>query len=269
MSRVLDPRRPVVHRRDLEVRLLTAARTNIIVRLATVTLSCIASLAVVGHATTTPQPDGPRGPFALVHSTGGDALAKWTQTQVGGGAACSGGTEGTVSASNGDLLLHVNGKAGNCAQVSSPWTVSYGFVEARIFIPASVAANKSDWPAFWANVNSDSYAWPTAGEIDVYEQLHKDAACSTYHYGSSGDPLQASIRPCPVITGGRWYTFGAWYQKGKITFYLNGKVTAVLSGSYIVPPVSVGHTLMVEDKAFATTAPSTIKVQYIRYWTPR
>jgi Glycosyl hydrolases family 16 len=210
----------------------------------------------------TAQPAGPGGHWTITHDEGSRALASWPQTLTGAGRACGRGTRGTVSESGGDLRLTVSGAAGNCAQITSPFLLRYGFIQARMFIPASVDADRLAWPAFWMVPPQRVMAWPWGGEIDTYEQLHAQSACQTFHYEGPAGPATAGGSKCEVIKPG-WHVFGVWWQPHELRFYLDGNLVRTLRAFAIA---GVPMNVLVENKVASRTTGSTVRVLYVRTW---
>jgi Glycosyl hydrolases family 16 len=210
------------------------------------------------------QPAGPGGVWTITHDDDGRALASWPQTLTGGGGACGGGgTPGAVGDAAGVLRLTVSGAAGNCAQITSPFLQRYGFIEARMFIPAGIVADPRAWPAFWMVPPQAMVAWPWGGEIDTYEQLHARSACQTYHYEGPVGPATAGGSKCEIIRPG-WHLFGVWWQPHELRFYLDGNLVRTLRTTDIT---GVPMTILVENKVVSATTGSTVRVAYIRTWT--
>ncbi len=68
---------------------------------------------------------------------------------------------------------------------------TYGYVEARIALPAEQAM----WPAFWMMPNDDTYGgWPNSGEIDIMEARGRlpDRSSSAIHFSIPNDAGTAS-----------------------------------------------------------------------------
>ena len=68
---------------------------------------------------------------------------------------------------------------------------TYGYVEARIALPAEQAM----WPAFWMMPNDNTYGgWPNSGEIDIMEARGRvpDRSSSAIHFSISNEGGDAS-----------------------------------------------------------------------------
>ncbi len=106
----------------------------------------------------------------------------------------------------------------------SPKGVNYNALRmiARIKTPAGVGM----WPAFWAYGD----AWPTNGELDIFEQNGgiPNEYSSTYHYGKSvnnDEWIQADLgiyRTSDDLTK-CWHVIECIWEKEKITYIIDGK----------------------------------------------
>jgi beta-glucanase (GH16 family) len=142
---------------------------------------------------------------------------------------------------------------------------TYGYMEARMYIPAGANGQPVDTVDFWADGTGQ---WPSTGELDVMEVL---GGCGTagqaglaYHFHSpSGAPGQCV--PLPNPTG--WHTFGADWQPGSVTYYYDGTpvghITTGITGApmYLILSNGVDPTW-----GGPTSVPSTALVDYVRVW---
>jgi len=126
-------------------------------------------VAVVGVVLGLTQPRSPSPPrWRLTESYSGAQIAQRWKQFTPGGPYCN--TPGTFSVQGRALDLRVSGVYGNCTRFTSTFTAGFGKTAVRMYIPHDVVADRAAWPAFWGY--PESRVWPTAGEIDVYEQLH-------------------------------------------------------------------------------------------------
>jgi hypothetical protein len=222
--------------------------------------------------TTAPQPDGIPGQWTITMNAGPAQIARWGGYPWGTGpvnyeeAACY--DPGNVSV--GQFLQMavtttpcLSAKSGNWlpytgAYLSGPFRQRYGAFEADIYLPADPSGVIANWPAFWLVAPH----WPTGGEIDVMEGLG-GRACSTFHYGTPAD--QEHVGPvCPTDQPG-WHIFGASWSASVIRFYLDGKLTGVVTSHVTRQPMQVILDYTVSSGS-AQTYPATMRVAWVRAW---
>ena len=200
-------------------------------------------------------------------------------------------TANNVSVGNGNLKLQArkqsavgwNGKtygytSGMVSTGGSPWsspakapgfTFTYGYVEARVKVPAG----KGLWPALWLLPNDHS--WPP--EIDIMEILGDQPAQThmNYHYtkadGSNGNVGKAWTGP--DFSAG-WHTFGVDWQPGSLVWYVDGVErfrhtgsTVTSKASYVLLNLAVGGNWPGSPDA-STTFPADYLVDYLRVYQP-
>lgn len=217
-----------------------------------------------------PQPDGPGGKWRLTLNDFGRALDHWKHTL--GGAGCGGGTVGRIAVDRkGDLQLGDSGKWGNCAQVSDPVRVKYGFFQATVYL-SKEELTYNQWPTFWMSGAN----WPHWGEIDIMEGWkHAGEECAIFHYDLDGpEPVSRGNIPydwrqagggCFKIHPG-WNTFGVWWRPDRIMWYYNGKLVSTLRQ----PFVNTGHPMqmVIDNKVSGTNkVGGTLTVRDIRAWS--
>jgi beta-glucanase (GH16 family) len=200
-------------------------------------------------------------------------------------------TANNVSVGGGNLKLQArkqnavgwNGKtfgytSGMVSTGGSPWsspakapgfTFTYGYVEARVKVPAG----KGLWPAFWLLPNDHS--WPP--EIDVMEIIGDRPNETNMHYhfvkadGSHGDVGTAWTGP--DFSAG-YHTFGVDWQPGSLVWYVDGVERARYTGSavtskasYVLLNLAVGGNWPGSPDA-STTFPADYLVDYVRVYQP-
>jgi hypothetical protein len=222
--------------------------------------------------TTAPQPHGIPGQWTITMNAGPAQLARWGGYPWGTGpvnvkeAACY--EPGNISVGH-FLQMAVtptpclSGKSGNWlpytgAYLSGPFRQRYGAFEADIDLPGDASGTIANWPAFWL-VAPD---WPTGGEIDVMEGLG-GWACSTFHYGTLANlghagPMCATDQP-------GWHIFGVSWSASAIRFYLDGKLTGVVTSHVTEQPMQVILDYTVWSGS-AQTYPATMQVAWVRAW---
>jgi hypothetical protein len=178
---------------------------------------------------------------------------------------CPGGTSYSPPRldSSGDLDLTTSGRTGSCAYVQSNGQYGYGTYEARIYAPAGPNHTIANWPAFYGNGEN----WPNGGEIDAFEAMGGTDAAG-YDPG-----LPAGQLTGPGITSAPgWHTIDAIWGPGTLAIYTDGHLSDRWSSPYLV--IRSGGTSAMwwtidnftGDYGYNTGRPSTLRVQYVRYW---
>jgi beta-glucanase (GH16 family) len=169
------------------------------------------------------------------------------QSTVGGGVltitAVQRGCAGHSYASG---LLETNGH----------FDFTYGYMEARMFLPSDGAGGIADWPAFWA----DGANWPNDGEIDVMEGLD-GPACWHFHWGTPSAPQQ--VGGCPRGDFSGWHTYGADWEPGTITWYYDGKKVGRTTSGVTGQPMYLIVNLALTPRPMV---PARMSVDYVRVW---
>lgn len=138
------------------------------------------------------------------------------------------------------------------------FTFTYGEVEWRAYLPPSAnGLQVADWPALWADGTG---RWPSTGEMDVMEGLGGIAAA--HFISPSGNP---GIRAAGNFSG--WHTFGAWWQRGKVTYYYDGKaigsITRGITGS---PMYLIMDNTLSARSPLAGAYPAVMQIDWVRVW---
>ncbi|MCU1490317.1 MAG: hypothetical protein JWM85_1722 [Acidimicrobiaceae bacterium] len=172
-----------------------------------------------------------------------------------------------VSVSGGNLNLSLVAQSQTCGGVTRPntsglvstngkFSYTYGFAEARIYIPAS-GSGTADWPAFWG----DGQSWPADGEMDIMEGL-SGKAC--WHFISpAGNP-----GGCPTGTNfSGWHTFASDWEPGSVTYYYDGVKVGQLTSNITSAPMYLILNLAVDTKfGGPQVIPADMLVDYVRVW---
>jgi hypothetical protein len=200
-----------------------------------------------------PSGDSPLGGWSyagsLIMDEPGSQLMSWNKTSVYCPETTGFVGDGKVGTdSSGDVTLTTSGKAGSCAGIISPGTVSSGVIEAEIDFPAmpgnsSVIAN---WTGFWL---TNGAHWPGDGELDAVEvQPVNGSNAVTWHSGSSTDLFSAStsgFAPIQLPADGPdlspgWHTVDIVYTRGFFAVYYDGALyTSYTSYNVTGDPLNV------------------------------
>jgi len=171
-----------------------------------------------------------------------------------------------VSQSGGELDLTLIAKAQSCGGTTEPYSsgivttngkfsFTYGFYEARVWLPAAAGGQVANWPAIWA----DGQNWPTDGELDVFEGLGGQA-CWHFHSPQGGPGGCAAA----TYTSG-WHTFGADWEPGTVTYYYDGQaVGTITSGITGAPMYLILNNATSQGSPTVTNA--AMRIDYVRVW---
>ena len=115
----------------------------------------------------------------------------------------------------------------------------------------------------------DAPVWPP--EIDFYEIFAKDinrtSSKQTLHYtkvdGSHG--MHAATQSADFT---QWHTVSVWWQPGKITYKLDGVITATMTADVPVAPMhlTVSTSVSVQDGAPQPTGPVYMDLDWVRVY---
>lgn len=131
-------------------------------------------------------------------------------------------------------------------------TSSFSFTSGRIECKTNVSANATNpkvrlcsrikipngygmWPAFW----SYGDAWPTNGEIDIMEARGNEPFLfsTNYFYGRTAGKALAGdfskVITSSVSLADCWHVYELIWQKGSLTYLLDGQVVDTKTGGYI------------------------------------
>lgn len=165
--------------------------------------------------------------------------------------------------SGGDLDLTTSGQPGSCAYVQSNAQYDYGTYEARIYVPAGPNGTVANWPAFYGSGDN----WPDGGEIDAFEAL----GGTDFAGYDPGLPAGHLTGPAITSTPG-WHTVDVIWQAGTLAIYTDGRPSDRWANPYL--DITSGGTSAMwwtfdnfaGQYGYSTGQPSTMKVQYFRYW---
>ena len=231
-------------------------------------------------AQTAPVPSGPAGAWNLKFQDefDGSALntAKWST-----GWLAAGITKGVndaekvchnpanVGVSDGTLKLTLKQQQETCNGKTQPYSASlvnsngkyqytYGYAEARIYMPAAANGTVANWPAWWTNGTN----WPYDGEDDIAEGLGGGMDYRYHYQGPTGHAEQGTNVP-GNWTG--WHTFGSEWTPNKTSYFYDGK----LVGSVAVGTASPHYLILnntLGDWGGNALLPATVQVDYVRVW---
>jgi beta-glucanase (GH16 family) len=144
-----------------------------------------------------------------------------------------------------------------------PWTplfsLTYGYVEARIWLPAKGSA-VADWPAFWMYSVALTHTYPN-GEIDILEGLG----------GSPEAHMLSSLGQQGPLTGGGtyaggWHTFAVDWEPNAVTYYYDGVSIGDFTTQIPSTPMFLILNLEVSTILSPPAVPASMRVAYVRVW---
>jgi hypothetical protein len=150
------------------------------------------------------------------------------------------------------------------AQAPRGFLIGYGYVEARMQLPAAGPA-EGVWPSFWLN----GHTWPDDMEIDVVEGDGTDQGCKfNLHYGHDDKDTvnldnAGRRRTVRGATSGM-HTYAADIRPDGVTFYYDGRAVYAYHGK--VPDAQRFLMLGVSASGIVTGTRS-LRVDYVRAWT--
>ena len=149
------------------------------------------------------------------------------------------------------------------------YSFTYGFVEARVWVPSSTCGSGdvpkapakcvSDFPTFWATEVAGS------SEIDVMEGL-QGLACFHFH---DNDPsvTDPDIGRCPTIRQpGGWHVYAADWEPGRVVYYYDGENVGTVTNK-LLPNKAMYLILSLGIPALWTDqTPASLRIAYVRVW---
>lgn len=148
------------------------------------------------------------------------------------------------------------------------YTFTYGYVEARLRIPAGAGL----WPAFWL-LPADEDSTP---EIDVLETINDDTTAARFHLhyrqGTAYRSLGHTFRGPDLAQG--WHRFAVEWRPHRITWIVDGRARWQVTGDlvpdepmYLVLNLAVGGDYPGPPDA-TTVFPAAVRADWIRVWQP-
>jgi beta-glucanase (GH16 family) len=152
---------------------------------------------------------------------------------------------------------------GRPGAVPPGYTFTYGYAEARLWMPAG----KGLWPAFWMLPAS----YDDRHEIDVVELTGDAPTAAEFHLHASGVPTFGKIWRGPDFSTG-WHTFGLDWEPASLTWYVDGVARATYTGAgipqepmYLILNLAVGGDWPGTPDA-STVFPAYLDADWVRVW---
>lgn len=184
-----------------------------------------------------------------------------------------------VAVRSGNLHLPVVSNSGKCSgypftssgirtglghNAPSIWKFGYqfGYQEARIYFPYTgtpPSTTLADHANFWTHGES----WPSNGEADIAEGLlHGLNLCFSYHYGSSGNPIDIN----PSCLGGvhGWHVIGLLWNSGLLRVYYDGIAQGSVTSNVVANP---WHVVLHLDTNSVMPVAADMVVDYVHVYS--
>ena len=239
-------------------------------------------MSPIGRPPAAPAPTPALGPArpapTLLFGDDFDGLAldaqRWAACSTAATSPCANNhlaryDEGNASVADGVLTLEArrDGAAApsyTSGGISSVFAFTYGYMEARVKIPAG----RGLWPAFWTLPADGS--WPP--EIDVMEILgHRPNVTQMHYHWGASDRAPGKAWKGPDFSAG-WHTFGVDWQPRSLVWYVDGverwrftSAAVTAEPHFLLLNLAVGGAWPGAPDA-ATPFPSEYLVDYVRVW---
>lgn len=181
---------------------------------------------------------------------------------VGNGVAKLTAQKRTVTGTNGKTYNYTSGMI---SSGPSKFSYQYGFIEARVKLPAG----KGMWPAFWTLPADQS--WPP--EVDVLENWgNPNQVTFNVHWnGGSGHQQDLTNFTGPDFTAG-FHTIGLSWSPTSLVWYVDGVARKTFTNTAGIPakPMYILLNLAIDGNNppdGSTPFPAAMEIDYVRGWT--
>jgi beta-glucanase (GH16 family) len=179
-----------------------------------------------------------------------------TQVSEGGGAVSLSAAARSCTVGR-DHHYHY---ASGLINTARSFTFTFGYLEARIYVPADSTGQPVDFPAFWA---TGTGPWPASGELDVMETLRGCGPGPAFHFHSGAGASGACI---PAATSPGWHVFAAHWSRGAVSYLYDGRPVGTITRGITSKPMYLVLNNSVDPTYGASSAPSSMMVDYVRVW---
>jgi hypothetical protein len=197
-------------------------------------------------------------------NTGSLNTSLWSPTWFGNTEQQNGTTMSASNVSEGANGLNLKDTGSTGAIVSTNpddgqpghtgFSMTNGYVQFDVNVPASSNGQIANWPAFWL---VGQPPWPQDGEIDVMEGLGGTAAWHQ-HYGSDS-AVGAGVNTKPGEN-----TYGVDITPTELTYYYDGQEVGQTANEAPNTPKYI--VMENSNTGGATPTPDTVTVQNVSVW---
>ena len=147
-------------------------------------------------------------------------------------------------------------------QTHSHFNFTYGYVEARMWLPAST----DSWPAFWM-LNSTSKG-RAPSEIDVMEDYGGTEKYQYFHYHYPRGRTELNLGSKVAVPGATsgWHTYAVEWMPGSIKWYYDGRLVWHEDHNVYNHKMYLILNLVLDSFKPDPSVPSTLRVNYVRVW---
>lgn len=179
-----------------------------------------------------------------------------SQARVGGGAlrlvAQRGATRGTDRGGRSKTYACRSGMVTSYPGLR----FQYGYLQVTARLPYASGM----WPALW--LAPANWQWPP--EVDIIEHWDASARISQYLHAVGGTLEQAHEKK-PNLSRG-WHTFGLYWTKTRLWWYLDGKRVLATSAGIPRQPMYFLADLAIDKVPPAGTCSGTMLVRSVKLW---
>ncbi|MGZ4747632.1 MAG: glycoside hydrolase family 16 protein [Oryzihumus sp.] len=152
--------------------------------------------------------------------------------------------------------------ASGLLNTAKTFNFTYGYAEARMFLPHTAAGACTNWPAFWLNGHDGN----PIEEVDVMECLQGDVEW-VYHYAGYTKRVihlpPAWHQRMPRTASG-WHTFGVDWEPGHLTFYFDGVPQGSAAQSATHPHYLIANLAVSTVISPPVRVPQAVGIDYVR-----
>jgi beta-glucanase (GH16 family) len=144
------------------------------------------------------------------------------------------------------------------------YSFTYGYVEARIWVPSGAGS----WPAFWMQ-RAD---YTDSAEMDVMEALGRHPNTVHMRYHTRTGKVRGSYTASSPLSGG-WHTYALDWGPNRLVWYLDGVPRFARTGSdvdshahYVMFNLAIGGSRSWGGAPDSSTQLPSMRIDWVRVW---